>query len=97
MGDCITDAEYEQLKKENPEGYEDKDGFFILPDGSFYDPLGYYFDEEGYDKYGGYYDDYGYYVPGPGYETKYYENYDYLNDEELEIENEARQLADFFQ
>jgi len=26
------------------EGYYDKDGFYVLADGSFYDPSGYYFD-----------------------------------------------------
>jgi len=76
MGKRITDQEYEEIKKEYPDCKEDKDGFFILPDGSCYDPFGYYFDAEGYDQYGGYYDDLGYYVPGVKYEDQYYKDYE---------------------
>jgi hypothetical protein len=31
--------------EEKNEGYYDKDGFFIMPQGDFIDPYGYYFDE----------------------------------------------------
>lgn len=57
------------------DGYYDKDGFYILSDGSFYDTYGYYFGPDGYDQYGGYYDDDGQYVPGDDYEEEYYEKY----------------------
>ena len=63
----------EEIEKQK--GEYDKDGFYILEDGSFYDPKGYYFDAEGYDAYAGYYDEYGYYVPGDNYAEDYYLNY----------------------
>lgn len=80
---------------ENNEGYYDKEGFFILPDGDFIDPYGYYFDQEGYDEFGGYYDDDGYYVPGEEYEDEYYEKYDVDHFIPESLEQEAERLAPF--
>jgi hypothetical protein len=34
---------------ERLDGHYDKDGFYLLKDGSFYDPLGYYFNKDGLD------------------------------------------------
>ena len=75
MGKALTEEEMKRVEEEG-QGEWDKDGFYVLPDGSFYDPYGYYFDEEGYDEYGGYYDDDGYYVPGEGHEDEYYGMYE---------------------
>jgi len=96
MGDAITDEEYEKIKKDNPDGKEDEDGFFVFSDGSFIDPYGYKFDKDGYDSYGGYYDDYGYYVPGEEYADQYYEDYEY-EETELIIDEELKQLDDDYE
>lgn len=48
--------QYSRAEIEASEGKYDKDGFYILPDGSFYDYQGYYFNKEGFDENGGFYD-----------------------------------------
>lgn len=48
MGTHKTEEEMKKIVDDG-EGHYDKDGFYILPDGSFYDPYGYYFSEDGYD------------------------------------------------
>lgn len=54
----------EEIIKAHPEGKEDEDGFYILPDGDYFDPFGFYFDENGFDEQGGSYDNQGYYRAG---------------------------------
>ena len=49
MGEARYTQDQVDQMNENNEGYYDKEGFFILPDGDFIDPYGYYFDAEGYD------------------------------------------------
>lgn len=79
------------------EGYYDKDGFYVLADGSFYDPSGYYFDQNGYDEFGGYYEN-GYYVPGEGYEDEYYRKYEelYGNEQDNPEDFDEYNIEDYF-
>lgn len=48
MGEHKTEEEMKEIV-DHGDGYYDKDGFYILPDGSFYDTYGYYFGPDGYD------------------------------------------------
>jgi len=47
---------YSKAEIEASEGKFDKDGFYILTDGSYYDYQGFFFDKNGFDLNGGFYD-----------------------------------------
>ena len=79
---------------------QDKDGFFITPNGSFWDPDGVYFNKEGYDKHGGRYDSEGEYIPGEGWNKKNncyeseIEDYDEFDEQENDYGNNINKMDD---